>query len=193
MRPLHSMIVLLPIITLLSACVSTTVPSPSCCYQGEVTLTRLHQVIYETGDGKTLTLAQVLPGFQPQEGLFTSPLPFREAKSEDIIYASLEPLLPLYDSNSDGRLEHPEIITLYLREAIRGLGNDVKRMGNPAPISTLIIPPADVGGLVNYVQAHLSQMSPEAQLIFSDLSLLGLDLLSPGNQGGGEDQGNDFL
>ena len=193
MRRIHSMAGLLPLITLLSACVSTTVPSPSCCYQGEVTLTRLHQVIFETTNGKTLTLAQVLPGFQAQEGLFTSPLPFREAKSEDIIYASLEPLLPLYDSNRDGRLEYPEIITLYLRETIRGLGKDVERIGNPATIRTLIIPPADIGGLVNYVQSHLHQMSPEAQLIFSDLSLLGLDLLSPGSKGGGEKQDNKSL
>ena len=193
MRRFHLLICTLPIITLLSACVSTTVTAPSCCYQGEVTLTRLHQVIFETRDGKTLTLEQVLPGFEPQRSMFTSSLPFREANSEDIIYASLEPLLPLYDSNSDGRLEYPEIITLYLREAIRGLGKEVQRLGNPAPIRTLIIPAADVGGLVNYVQTHLHQMSPEAQLIFADLNLLGLDLLAPGSKGGSEDQGNDFL
>ena len=76
MRRLHSLIYSLPLISLLSACVSTTVPAPSCCYQGEVTLTRLHQVIFETGDGKTLTLKQVLPGFQPQQSLFTSLITF---------------------------------------------------------------------------------------------------------------------
>ena len=65
-------------------------------------------------------------------------------------------------------------------------------MGNPAPIRALIIPPADVGGLVSYVQTRQSQMSPEAQLIFADLDLLGLDLLAPGSKGGSEDQGNNF-
>ena len=192
MTPIQCLIRLLPLLSILSACVSTTVPVPPCCYEGEVALNRLAQLTIKTNSGKTLSIEQALPGFKPQAGFITSTLPFREVYSEDIIYASLEPLLPLYDANGNGLLEQPEVTLLYLREAIRGLGIEVQQLGNPAPIRALVIPATDVGGLVVYVEAHRGQMDPKAQLIFADLNLLGSDLLSKGSEGGAEDKGSNF-
>jgi len=176
----------------LSACASTTVPVPPCCYEGPVTITRLKQLTITTTSGSSLSIQQALPGFKPEKGFITRALPVREAESQDIIYASLEPLLPLYDANADGTLETPEITLLYLREALRGLGVNVARIGNPTPVRALAIPSADTGGLVTYVQSQQGRMSPEARQIFADLTQLGNDILTRGSEGGSDDQGNDF-
>ncbi len=183
---------LLPMLAL-SACVATTVPVNPCCYDGPVAVTGFDQLTIKTTSGNTLSIQQALPGFKPQQGFLTSSLPFQEVNSEDIIYASLEPLLPIYDANRNGVLEKPEVTLLYLREAIRGLGVNVDQIGNPQPFQALAAPAADVGGLVQLVKARRGQMNPEAQLIFADLELLGSDLLSKGSEGGEGGDGKLYI
>ena len=193
MSPFHSLFRLLPLLAGLSACVATNVPVVPCCYDGPVAVTWLEQVTITTTSGDTLSIAQALPGFKPQQGvIFTSTLPFKEVDSEFVVYASLEPLFPIYDANGTGTLETPEVQFLYLREALRGLGVKAEQMGNPEPFRALAIPAEEVGGLVNYVKAHQSRMTPQAQRIFADLELLGSDLLSKGSIGGSDKQGLDY-
>lgn len=186
-------LIVLSLVAGLAACGSTTTPIAPCCYTGPAAVVRLEQLVIETRSGQRLNIRKALPGFKPQEGFITRSLPFQEVHGEDIIYASLEPLLPLYDANANGTLETPEVIMLYLREALRGMGVQVRRIGAPAPARALILPAADIGGLVGFVQANRVRMNPTARHVFADLELLGNDLLSRGSEGGGENQGKDFI
>jgi hypothetical protein len=181
---------MLAAVAALSGCGSTTTPVPPCCYQGAVAVTRLEALSVRTSDGQQMRFAEAFPGFTPQSGLFTRPLPFEEARGEDIIYASLEPLLPIYDANGDGRLERPEILVLYAREAARGTGTPVAAfLAGGTEAWAVAAPNADVGGLVTWTRARQSRMSPEAQAIFRDLERLGLDLHTRGSEGGGDEPG----
>jgi hypothetical protein len=181
---------LLTALAVLTGCGSTTTPVPPCCYQGAVAVTRLEALSVRTTEGRRLTFVQAFPGFMPQDGLFTRPLPFEEARGEDIIYASLEPLLPIYDANGDGRLERPEILVLYAREAARGTGTPVAAfLAGDTEAWAVAAPNADVGGLVTWTRERLPGMSPEAQAVFRDLERLGIDLRTRGSEGGGDEPG----
>jgi hypothetical protein len=169
---------------LMAGCVSNTQPVPPCCYAGAVTTSRLASLQLSTDDGKRLRFAEVFPGFTPQEGLFATPLPFNEVEQHDIIYASLEPLLPIYDANGDGRLEKPEVVVLYAREAARATGTPVRHLGGETPIWAVSAPNADVGGLVSWAQQRRATMTEDGQTVFRDLERLGLDLATRGSEGG---------
>ncbi len=167
----------------LTGCGSTTTPVPPCCYQGDVTTTRLGTLPVRTEDGRTLPFAEAYPGFTPQQGLFTTPLPLNEMQPQDVIYGSLVPLVPLYDANGDGRLEKPELLVLYAREAARATGIRLAHLGGDTPVWAVSAPNADVGGLVTWVEARRDTMTPEGQAIFRDLERLGQDLRTRGSEG----------
>lgn len=177
---------------LVTGCVSNTTPVPPCCYAGAVTTARLAEVPVRTADGATRRFSEVFAGFIPEEGLFARTLPFNEVQRHDIIYASLEPLLPVYDANGDGRLEQPEVLVLYAREAARALGTPLRHFGADAPIWAISAPNADIGGLVRWVNANRGRMSAEGQAIFRDLERLGIDLRTRGSEGGDEPGTFDF-
>lgn len=175
-----------------TGCVSNTTPVPPCCYAGAVTTTRLAEVPVRTADGATRRFDEVFTGFTPQEGLFARVLPFNEVERHEINYASLEPLLPVYDANGDGRLEQPEVLVLYAREAARALGTPLRHFGADTPIWAISAPNADIGGLVRWVRANRERMNAEGQAIFRDLERLGVDLLTHGGEGGDEAGTFDF-
>jgi len=171
-------------VLVLAGCTSSTQPVPPCCYQGTVTTTRLAALEAVASDGRRLRFADIFPGYVPQEGLVLRPLPFNEVQQQEIIYASLEPLLPLYDANGDGRLEKPEVLVMYAREAALATGTPIKHFGTDTPIWAVSAPTADVGGLVGWVQAQRGVMTEAGQALFSDLDLLGQDLKLLHNEGG---------
>lgn len=184
-----SMLRMLPagLVLLLSACASTTDLVPHCCYPGEAALARLENVQLVMDDGSVATVAETLPGFAPSTGLFTKPFDFRRLDIARVTYASLQPVLPLYDANGDGRLDEPEITVMYLREAARGLGHEVDHLtvdGERADAIT--VARADVGGLMSYIERNLDAMPPEAQAIFRDLELVGLDIRRRAERDSGE-------
>ena len=174
----------------LGAC-STTEPVPPCCYAGAVTTTRLTALQATTDDGRLLGFAEVFPGYAPEEGIILRPLPFNEVQRADIIYSSIEPLLPVYDANGDDWLEKPEVLVLYAREAALAMGTPIRHFGADTPVWAVSAPTADIGGLVTWVQARRGSMSKEGQALFSDLELLGQDLKTGGNDNGAE--GGIFL
>ena len=174
----------------LTGCAVSTRPVPPCCYAGAVTTTRLGALEARGADGRRLRFEEVFPGFRPDEGLFTAALPFEEALREDIIYASLVPLLPIYDANGDGRLERPEVLVLYAREAARATGTALEHLGGDQAVWAVSAPNADVGGLVRWVQASQTRMDPEGQAIFRDLERLGQDLRLRGSEGGDQESDN---
>jgi hypothetical protein len=113
-------------------------------------------------------------------------MPFDEVESQDVIYASLIPLYSIYDANRNNLLERPEIIVLHTLEAMRATGTAVRHLGGDTPIGALAAPNADIGGLMNWVHAHLDSMNEEGQMIFRDLELLGRDLQIRGLDNGGD-------
>ncbi len=180
--------------SVLTGCASTTTLVPPCCYLGAVTTTRLETLEARTDDGARIAFVDALPGFRPQDGLFTTPLPFEEVLREDIIYSSLQPLLPIYDANRDGRLERPEVTVLVVREAARATGTPVEALlaaGNP--VWAVQAPNADIGGLMTWVNARRASMTPEGQAVFRDLERLGLDLRQRGSEGDGLQRGGVLI
>ena len=136
-----------------------------------------------TTDGRLLAFSETFPGFEPDTGMFTPLLPFRRLLPEDIIYRSIAPLLPIYDANGDGRLEEPEILVMYAREAARALGTPIKHFSAGGPVWAVSAPTADVGGLVRWVEARRPAMSPEGQALFVDFEDLSRDLRVRGSEG----------
>lgn len=163
-------------IATLAGCTSNTTLVPPCCYQGEVTTARFEALELTRENGKRMTLVEAMPGFKPQVGLFAAALPFEQVDRADMYFASLQPLLEIYDSNRDGMLERPEVIVLYLREALLATGTAVRHLGGDTSIGALSAPNADVGALVHWAESRRSTMNSQGQRIFSDLERLGLDL-----------------
>jgi hypothetical protein len=160
----------------LSGCVSNTTPVTPCCYQGAVTTATFSSLDLRTEDGKRMRLLDALAGFTAEQGLLASTLPFDEVEGQDFTFASLAPLMTIYDANHDGMLERPEIVVLYAREAMLASGTAVRHLGAETPIWAISASNADVGGLVNWVRAHRDTMNPNGRVIFRDLQRLGLEL-----------------
>lgn len=171
-------------LTALSGCASNTTPVPPCCYEGAVTTARLGDLDVRTADGRTMKAVDGLPGFTPDLRLFSLTLPFSEVESQDVIYASLIPLIAIYDANGNTVLEQPEIIVLHVLEAMRATGVEARHLESDSPVWALSAPNADVGGLMNWIRTHRDSMSEEGQLIFRDLELLGQDLRTRGKENG---------
>jgi len=179
-------VVLIGLALLLSACASTTDLVRYCCYPGEAVLTRMENVQFVMADGSEASLAETLPGFAPKTGLFTKPFDFRQLDIARVTYASLRPVLPLYDANGDGRLDEPEITVMYLREAAIGLGHEVDHLAvDGEKADAVTVARADVGGLMSYIDANMDAMSEEARAIFRDLELVGLDIRRRAERNGG--------
>ena len=174
----------------LTGCVSNTTLVPPCCYEGAVTIARLGDLDVRSEDGERMKVVDALPGFTPDERLFTAAMPFEEVERMDVIYASLIPLFTIYDANNNTVLERPELIVLHTLEAMRATGTAVRHLGGDTPIGALAAPNADIGGLMNWVHARLDSMNEEGQMIFRDLELLGRDLQTRGKDNG--DDGADI-
>ena len=177
---------LLTILTLaatLAGCASSTTPVPPCCYRGEVTTARFEALELTMENGERKNLVDAIAGFKAQDGLFFAALPFEQVERSDMYFASLEPLLDIYDSNGDGMLEQPEVLVLYVTEALLATGTPVRHLGGDTPIGAISAPNADVGAMVQWAESRRSTMNSKGQQIFSDLERLGLDLR---NRGGDE-------
>ena len=168
---------------LLSAC-SATQPIRNCCYEGPTEVTRLEQLPVTLADGRERPFSEVFSGFSPNDAWFQPRLPFEEALAQDIIYQSLYPLLAIYDANHNGRLEEPEVVVLYAREAARGLGIDIAHFGRAPGVWAVDTANADIGALVRWVAARRGQMNPSGRQIFVELERLGLDIRTRGSDNG---------
>lgn len=179
---------------LLAGCASMTEPSPPCCYTGTYTMARLQNVSLVMRGGSSVSFGDVFRGFQPSTGLFATAFPFRKVDIASVVYHALAPVLPIYDANDDGWLEKPELAVLYVREAALGLGKHVDHLAvGGKPVRALVLSQADVGGLVDWVKAHKSEMTPEARAIFSDLVRVGQDKLLKGSEGPDVQPGINYL
>lgn len=171
----------------LSGCGSTeTIERPS-TYVGDISEAFLRDLYLESGDGKRVAIADAFPGYRPQTGFLTTPLPFRRVAVADIVYEAAKPVARYYDENANdnGYLEGPELLVLYIREGAIGLGVDVDYVGINPRVDALATSAADTGGLVDYVNGNRDRMTESAQAIFVDIDRIGLDRRQRGGGGAG--------
>ena len=169
---------------LLAACSSTSL-TKHCCYDGDAALVHLDQVEFVAADGSSSALADLYPGYTPQDGFATTPFPFRKVGYSLVTYDSLAVILPLYDANKNGFLETPEIGVLYLREGALGMGHQVDHLAvGGQRVEAVTTSPSDVGGLMRYLDARMDSLTPEVQAIFRDMERVGLDIRQRGSENG---------
>jgi len=172
---------------LLAACAASTDLVKPCCYVGPTTLARIDQLTLAMENGDRARFAEIFRGFRPATGAFSRVFPFSKVDIRSVTYGHLSEILPGYDANANTVLEEPELATLYVREAARGLGHPVDHLGGKAPIGALVLSAADIGRLVNYVEDVKPHMNPAARAIFDELDLLGRDIRTRGSEGGDHD------
>ncbi len=161
------------------ACVGSVSPNEirrPCCYQGELTLAPLPQIRFVMDDGSKLPFDQTYKGFQPQDQGSPTHFPFRRINISGLVYDVLSVVFPEYDANKNGFIEEPELTVLYLREGALGMKFKVSHLIVEERVLALQTSPADVGGLVSYINAHKSGMSKEAQSLFSEIDHLSVQI-----------------
>lgn len=176
----------------LTACAGTYEPRPPCCYTGDYQLAHVSDVYLALENGQRLAFHQAFPGYAPENGLFQTAFPFLELEISRVTYAALLPVLPQYDANGDGRIQEPELIVLYIREAALGLGHNVAHVGTNPRTDALVLPSSESGGLVRYVESRLPQMTPESRAVFRELVMAGQDLRLKGSEGADKEVGGQF-
>lgn len=137
-------------------------------YQGPVVLARVSSLRLYLAGGRSIPVTEALRGYHPQRGFFALLYPTPEIDLRGVAQKELYRIYSSFDANHDGVIERPELTVLYIVEAARGLGYPVVSLGKP-PIGALDTSPADIGGLVEFVRTHLSQMKPLEQRVFQGL------------------------
>jgi len=175
---------LTPAAIFLGACVGSTSLIKDCCYQGDAVLVHVDTVHFVAPDGTVSSFDKIYPGFTRQESFATKSFPFRKARYSLITYDSLAVILPLYDANENGLIEEPEIVVLYLREGALGMDHQVDHLAVDGKRTDAIMTSrSDVGGLMNYLDGRMDDLSAEAQAEFRDMERVGLDFIQRGSEG----------
>lgn len=175
---------LIPAAIFLGACVGSTSLIKDCCYEGDAVLVHLDKVQFVAPDGTVSSFDKIYPGFTRQESFATTSFPFRKARYSLITYDSLAVILPLYDANKNGLIEEPEIVVLYLREGALGMGHQVDHLAvDGKRVDAIMTSRSDVGGLMNYLDGRMDDLSAEAQAEFRDMERVGLDFIQRGSEG----------
>lgn len=160
------------LVALASGCASPDALRRPCCYQGALTLARLERVRLVMNDGTTRSFDQVYKGFEPQNRDFPDQFPFRSIGISGLVYDVLSVVFPEYDANANGIIEEPELTVLYVREGALGLGFKVSHLEIENRVVALQTSAADVGGLVEYIDANRANMSKEANELFGEMDYL---------------------
>jgi hypothetical protein len=143
-----------------------------CCYAGALTLAHLQQLRFVMDDGSEQSFDQVYKGFETHQKGRRPQFPFRKIGISGLVYDVLSVVFPQYDANKDGFIEEPELTVLYLREGARGMGFKVSHLVVEERVDALQTSPADVGGLVSFINAHKAGMSKEARSLFAEIDYL---------------------
>ncbi len=170
----------------LTACSSTSL-TKNCCYTGDAALVHIDKVEFVAADGSVSTFADIYPGYSPEDKFVTTPFPFRKVTNSRVTYDSLVIVLDLYDANKNGFLEEPEITVLYLREGALGMGHKVDHLAvDGKRVDAITTSASDVGGLMRYLNARMDSLTPEVQMIFSDMHRVGQDIKLSGSERGND-------
>ena len=159
-----------------TGCASYSAILRPCCYQGALTLAPLQEVRFVMDDGSEQAFDEVYKGFESQERSVPTQFPFRRVTISGLVYDVLSVVFPEYDANKNGFIEEPELTVLYLREGALGMKFKVSHLIVEERVLALQTSPADVGGLVSYINAHKSEMSKEAQSLFNEIDHLSVQI-----------------
>jgi len=140
----------------------------------------LQQIRFVMDDGSQLPFDQVFKGFEPQDRDFPTQFPFRKINISGLVYDQLSLVFPEYDANQDGFIEEPELTVLYLREGAIGMSFKVSHLAIEEQVIALQTSPADVGGLVSFVNEKKAGMSKEARSVFHEIDYLSVQIRQRG-------------
>jgi len=160
----------------LAGCGASTNLVRPCCYKGDVAITHLADTRLTLEDGTTVDFVDIFSGFRPHSAALARVFPFEKADIGLVTFASLRDTLPKYDANGDRILEKPELTTLYVQEAARGLGYPVVRIEPSGGSGAIATSRADESALVRFVERHLQEMAKPQRRMFRDLYWLGLEV-----------------
>ena len=165
-------------IALAGCAASTDLRKPS-TYRGDVVLAHLADTRLTLESGETVAFGDVFPGFDATSSAIRHSYPFRDADIRLVDFASLRDVLPRYDANDNDWIEEPELTTLYVFEAARGLGRPVARIDPGGTGGAIATSQADVSALVRFVDRNLDDMARPQRMVFRDLRRLALQLERP--------------
>ena len=160
----------------LAGCGASTNLIKPCCYKGDVALTHLGDTQLTLENGSTVAFGDVFSGFRVDTAPFGRVFPFQRADIGLVTFGSLRDVLPRYDANEDRILQKPELTTLYVHEAARGLGYPVARIDPSGNSGAIVTSRADISALVRFVERHRHEMAQPQQRIFRDMNWLGLEV-----------------
>jgi hypothetical protein len=163
-----------------AGCASSEKIQRPCCYKGVLTMAPLQQLRFVMDDGSQLPFEKVFKGFQPQNRDFPTQFPFRKINISGLVYDQLSVVFPKYDANQDGFIEEPELTILYLQEGAIGMNFKVSRLVIEEQVIALQTSPADVGGLVSFINEKKAGMSKEARSIFHEIDYLSAQIRQRG-------------
>ena len=132
----------------------------------------LQQIHFQMDDGSEQAFDQVYKGFKAQDSRIPAQFPFRKINISGLVYDVLSVVFPEYDANKNGFMEEPELTVLYLREGALGMGFKVSHIVLEERVVALQTSPADVGGLVTFINGHKAGMSKEARALFAEIDYL---------------------
>lgn len=160
----------------LAGCGTSTRLVEPCCYQGDVALTHLADTRLMLESGGSVPFGDVFAGFEADPSPLGRTFPFRKADIGLVTFTTLRDVLPRYDANGDRILQEPELTSLYVREAARGLGYPVVGIDPSGTNGAIVTSRADVSALVRFVERNAHAMAQPQRKIFRDLYWLGIEV-----------------
>ena len=154
-------------------------------YPGPAERTRLSDVYISLDDGSTLPFGDVFEGFQPDNRLFVKRFPVDKIHVSDIFNREIAAVLQAYDANENRVIEEPEFAVFFVLEGARGLGYAARHVEVNGRTEALVLPTADVGGLMNYVDERLPTMEEPARTYLTEVKWIGYDELLKPSDGNG--------
>lgn len=174
--PVRTAIAMAVIGLVLAGCRASTDLARPGLYRGDAALTRLADTRLTLENGTTVAFGEIFTDFNATAGRLARVFPFRSADIRLVDFASLREVLPKYDANEDRYLQEPELTTLYVHEAARGLGFAVVRVDPGGATGAIATSSADVSELMRFIDRHLHEFAPPQRRIFYDLYRLGHEL-----------------
>jgi hypothetical protein len=161
------------LVSVLLGCGANETLTPDPTFQGKLTLARLQAVQIAMEDGSAVPLDDVLVGFRPSSRLIVGGFPGGRYRWDIGLVPTrrYQLLFRGYDSNRNDILDQPEMAVMYVQEASLGLGHPVTHLSYMnVRIEALQLATADIGGLMEFIQANSRNFDPETRQLFRDMT-----------------------
>ncbi len=149
------------------------VPNPT--FQGNLTLARLQDIDIVMQDGSAVPFDDVFVGFARATRLVVGGFPGGRYRWDIGLVPSRQRQLQFrsFDANRNDVLDQPEMAVMYVHETAFGLGYPVTHLSYRGErIEALQLATADLGGLLDFIQANRSNLKPETRQLFRDMTFI---------------------